>query len=55
MKKIDKIEVYNYINCKIKWLKIDFKGLIFIEISIKNRFIKSTPFDTQKNKNSVII
>ena len=24
-----KIKVYNYIDWKIKWLKIEFKGLIF--------------------------
>nr|DAL21442.1 MAG TPA_asm: hypothetical protein [Caudoviricetes sp.] len=35
-----KIKVYNYINRKIKWLKIDCEESIFVEISIKNKFLK---------------
>jgi len=28
-RKYGRIKAYNYINLKIKWLKIDFKGLLF--------------------------
>ena len=35
------MKVYNYINLKIKRLKIDFKVSLFAEISIKNKFLKT--------------
>ena len=35
------MKVYNYIDWKIKRLKIDFKVSLFAEISIKNKFLKT--------------